>query len=197
VLGARGNSGTILAELLRGLADQLAGQPPATGPELAAALQKAADAAYAAVGALAALLLVDDADLVDAPGGALTGLVRAAPPHVHVVAAAPADRILAGLGAIPGVAVDGVWRSVGAPAVGGADAGSGTSFGSALADGLAKVQALNDTSDSMAAKAATGDLKDVHDYMIASTEASLATELTVAVRNKAIDSFNEIMRMPV
>src|SRR5437763_227844 len=32
-------------------------------------------------------------------------------------AAAPVDRILAGLGAIPGVAVEGVWRSVGAPAV--------------------------------------------------------------------------------
>jgi hypothetical protein len=37
-------------------------------------------------------------------------------------AAAPIDRILAGVGAIPGVAVEGVWRSVGAPAVGGADA---------------------------------------------------------------------------
>jgi len=37
-------------------------------------------------------------------------------------AAAPVDRILAGLGAIPGVSVEGVWRSVGAPAVGGADA---------------------------------------------------------------------------
>lgn len=38
-------------------------------------------------------------------------------------AAAPVDRILAGLGAIPGVAVDGVWRSTGgAPAIGGADA---------------------------------------------------------------------------
>jgi len=37
-------------------------------------------------------------------------------------AAAPVDRILAGLGAIPGVGVEGVWRSVGAPAVGGADA---------------------------------------------------------------------------
>src|SRR5882724_5074732 len=36
--------------------------------------------------------------------------------------AAPVDRILAGLGAIPGVAVEGIWRSVGAPAVGGADA---------------------------------------------------------------------------
>ena len=49
VLGARGNSGTILAQLLRGLADQLAGQPPADGPAFAAALQKAADTAYTAV----------------------------------------------------------------------------------------------------------------------------------------------------
>jgi len=37
-------------------------------------------------------------------------------------AAAPVDRILAGLGAIPGVSVEGVWRSVGATSVGGADA---------------------------------------------------------------------------
>jgi hypothetical protein len=37
-------------------------------------------------------------------------------------AAAPVDRILSGLGAIPGVAVEGVWRSVGAPGIGGADA---------------------------------------------------------------------------
>ena len=49
VLGARGNSGTILAQLMRGLADQLAGQPPADGPALAAALLKAADTAYTAV----------------------------------------------------------------------------------------------------------------------------------------------------
>jgi uncharacterized protein len=49
VLGARGNSGTILAQLLRGLADHLADQPPADGPLFAAALQKAADTAYGAV----------------------------------------------------------------------------------------------------------------------------------------------------
>ncbi|HEY4626447.1 MAG TPA: DAK2 domain-containing protein, partial [Blastococcus sp.] len=49
VLGARGNSGTILAQLLRGLADQLADEPPADGPAFAAALQKAADTAYTAV----------------------------------------------------------------------------------------------------------------------------------------------------
>jgi flagellar hook-basal body complex protein FliE len=33
--------------------------------------------------------------------------------------------------------------------------------------------------------------------MIASTEAALATELTVAVRNKAVDAFTEILRMQV
>ena len=49
VLGARGNSGTILAQLLRGLSDQLADAGPADGPTLAAALQKAAEGAYAAV----------------------------------------------------------------------------------------------------------------------------------------------------
>lgn len=37
-------------------------------------------------------------------------------------ATASVERILDGLDAIPGVAVEGVWRSVGAPAVGGADA---------------------------------------------------------------------------
>jgi hypothetical protein len=36
--------------------------------------------------------------------------------------AAPADRILDGLGAIPGVTIDGVWHSLGAPAIVGADA---------------------------------------------------------------------------
>ena len=49
VLGARGNSGTILAQLLRGLADQLGGQPTVDGAVLAAALAKAADTAYSAV----------------------------------------------------------------------------------------------------------------------------------------------------
>ena len=89
VLGARGNSGTILAQLLRGLADQLAGQPPADGPAFAAALQKAADTAYTAVadpeegtfltvaraGAEAAVAAVDAgrADLADVVRAAADG----------------------------------------------------------------------------------------------------------------------------
>jgi fatty acid kinase len=49
VLGARGNSGAILAQLLRGLADGLAGVPEVGGELFAAALADAARTAYAAV----------------------------------------------------------------------------------------------------------------------------------------------------
>jgi flagellar hook-basal body complex protein FliE len=92
----------------------------------------------------------------------------------------------------------GVGRVGGAADVTGTDATSGTGgsdFASALSGGLEKLQAAQSKSDDLAVKAATGSLTDVHDYMIASTEASLATQLTVAVRNKALDAFNEIMRM--
>jgi flagellar hook-basal body complex protein FliE len=84
--------------------------------------------------------------------------------------------------------------------VGGGDSGSvtgsvGGSFANALSHGLEQVQDVQTKADDLAVKAATGSLTDVHDYMIASSEASLATQLTVAVRNKALDAFNEIMRM--
>ena len=72
---------------------------------------------------------------------------------------------------------------------------SGDAFGSALAsavDGVAEKQA---TSSELALKAVTGDLDDIHDYTIAATEAAVALELTVTLRNKAVDAFNEIMRM--
>lgn len=49
LLGARGNSGVIVSQLLRGLADRLGRQGPADGAALAAALSHAADLAYAAV----------------------------------------------------------------------------------------------------------------------------------------------------
>ncbi len=49
VLGARGNSGAILAQLLRGLADDLAGGGPADGAAVSQALLHAARTAYAAV----------------------------------------------------------------------------------------------------------------------------------------------------
>jgi flagellar hook-basal body complex protein FliE len=77
----------------------------------------------------------------------------------------------------------------------GAGSTSGTDFAAQLSHGLESLQGMQDKADNLAVQAATGSLTDVHDYMIASTEAALATQLTVAVRNKAVEAFNEIMRM--
>ncbi|WP_422752898.1 DAK2 domain-containing protein [Micromonospora sp. WMMD708] len=49
LLGARGNSGVILSQILRGLADTLGDVPAVAGRALAAALREATTAAYAAV----------------------------------------------------------------------------------------------------------------------------------------------------
>jgi flagellar hook-basal body complex protein FliE len=75
--------------------------------------------------------------------------------------------------------------------------GTGKAFGSMVLDGLDKLERVQDTSDQLAVKAATGDLTAIHDYTIAATEANVTTQLTVAVRNKAVEAFNEIMRMQV
>ena len=56
---------------------------------------------------------------------------------------------------------------------------------------------VQDKSDKLAVQAATGDLDAIHDYTIAATEASVTAQLTVAVRNRAMEAFNEIMRMPI
>lgn len=68
-------------------------------------------------------------------------------------------------------------------------------FGAMVSNGLEKLQSLQNTSNDLALQAATGRLQDVHDYLIAANEAGLAVQLTVAVRNKALEAFNEIMRL--
>lgn len=96
-------------------------------------------------------------------------------------------------------ALDGVSGLTGA----GTATATGTTTGTAGADGgfaaalgaIDNVQQLQSTSNALAVQAVTGDLDDVHDYTVASSEAKLALELTAAVRNKAVDAFTEIMRM--
>jgi len=82
-------------------------------------------------------------------------------------------------------------------AVGGVGSTSGTDFGNLLLDGIDKLQGLQNTSDGLAVQAATGDESAIHDYTIASTEASTATQLAVTLRNQAIGAFNQIMQMQV
>ena len=85
-------------------------------------------------------------------------------------------------------------------AVNGVDAGAaarGDSFGALISNGIGSVESLNQNAQTQAVRAATGDLTDIQDYVIAANKAQIATELTTTLRNKALDSFNEIMRMPL
>jgi flagellar hook-basal body complex protein FliE len=70
-------------------------------------------------------------------------------------------------------------------------------FSNVLGDGLRSLEQLDQTAQVKGVEAATGDLTDVHDYVIAANEVQLATQLTTTIRNKALDAFNEIMRMPL
>jgi flagellar hook-basal body complex protein FliE len=71
---------------------------------------------------------------------------------------------------------------------------SGNGFGTVLS-GVDQLQQMQSTADGLAVQAVTGQLDDVHTYTIAAAQASLAIELTAAVRNQAISAFDEIMRM--
>jgi flagellar hook-basal body complex protein FliE len=82
-------------------------------------------------------------------------------------------------------------------AAGQAAATRSADFASMIGQGLQKVDGLDQTASTKAIQAATGDLTDVHDYVIAAQEAQIATELTTTLRNKALESFNDIMRMPL
>ena len=92
-------------------------------------------------------------------------------------------------------AVGGVAGSTNVDAV--ASTSNGDGFASVLASTFDKLQRTQNAADTLGAQAATGDLKDVHDYMIARNEASLATEMVVGIKNAAVSAFNEIMRMPI
>lgn len=46
-------------------------------------------------------------------------------------------------------------------------------------------------------KLAAGEVQDLHQVMIAAQEASLSLSLAVQVRNKVIEAYQEIMRMPL
>ncbi len=73
----------------------------------------------------------------------------------------------------------------------------GQAFGDKLTGAIDNLQSAQTKSDDLAMQVATGKLTDIHDYMIAANQAEIATQLTVAVRNKAVDAFNQIMNMQV
>jgi flagellar hook-basal body complex protein FliE len=98
-----------------------------------------------------------------------------------------------GIDALQGVdALSGTGASTGST---GATQGPNADFGNLLSKGLEGVQASQSKADNLAVQVADGTLQDPAQYTMAATEASLGMELTLAIRNKGMEAFQEIMRM--
>ena len=81
------------------------------------------------------------------------------------------------------------------PASGGAAAaGSGGGFSNSIANALDQVQQSQNTASTAEAQAAAGQ-GSVTDAMIDATQASLDTQVTVALVDKGVAAFTDIMNM--
>ena len=74
---------------------------------------------------------------------------------------------------------------------------SSESFGTILNKFIDDVNSLQNKADESIEKLATGEIADVHQVMIAVEEANTAMEFMLEIRNKIVEAYQEIMRMPV
>ena len=72
-----------------------------------------------------------------------------------------------------------------------------TSFVDQLKNAVAEVNDLQTRREDMVEQMVTGEATEVHDVMIAAKESQLAFELLLEIRNKLLESYQEIMRMQV
>lgn len=70
-------------------------------------------------------------------------------------------------------------------------------FKGMLANQIEQTNALQHLADLEAEKFMTGESENIHDVLIAMEEASLALDLTVQVRNKMVDWYQEFKNMPL
>jgi flagellar hook-basal body complex protein FliE len=102
---------------------------------------------------------------------------------------------------IPGLAevqtpsrVGGVGKPESAPAIGGAAKGGFSNF---LQQAVSEIDGKMKTASAEQTKVLTGESTNLHQAMIAMQEASTAFTLMVEVRNKLVESYQEVMRMQV
>jgi flagellar hook-basal body complex protein FliE len=103
--------------------------------------------------------------------------------------------------------IEGVLNSLGAAptglttsATGAPGLGVGTNDGAGFSDTLKRMVAAVESTNGQANQAVmtmTDGTGDVHDAMIALQKADMTLQLTMQVRNKLINAYQEIMRMPV
>ena len=77
------------------------------------------------------------------------------------------------------------------------DSGSTLPFQDLFQDAINNVKTTNAYLDQQIYKLATGQTDDLPSLTIASQKATLSVQLLVQLRNKAMDAYNEVMRMSV
>lgn len=85
-----------------------------------------------------------------------------------------------------------VGEALDTPATGGANS---PSFAATLESAFGAVNDKMGRASDMAQSFAKGKTSDVHSVMIASEQATIALQMTTQIRNKAVDAYQEIMRI--
>lgn len=73
----------------------------------------------------------------------------------------------------------------------------GPSFGEMLETAIQQVEQDQKNANTAAVQLASGETTDIAQVMIASERANLSLGLALQVRNKMIEAYQEIMRMPL
>ena len=71
------------------------------------------------------------------------------------------------------------------------------SFGDLLSDAMGRVNQLQSEADGELRKLLAGEPVELHRVLLASEKAGLASQLMMSIRNKAVDAYQEVMRMQV
>ena len=90
--------------------------------------------------------------------------------------------------------------AVAAPSTSTSTTSGGATGGGSFADALTRLVDSADENSAQANEAVAGMLNktgDVHDAMIALQRAEMSLQLTVQIRNKIVQAYQDIMRMPV
>ena len=71
------------------------------------------------------------------------------------------------------------------------------SFMEHLEAGIDNVNVVQKHADKKATDLATGKEENIHETMLAASHAELSFNLMVQIRNKALEAYQEVMRMPI
>ncbi len=98
------------------------------------------------------------------------------------------------IGAVGAASQSGMVQDI-ARATGTAKTEAGSGFGDLVNNGLQQISQLEFTADNAVQDLATGGPTTIEDVMIATSQAQLGVELLSKVRDRALESYQEIMRM--